>query len=66
MKLAASRKNPNSQIETKEQNLYRGGMQRYVGAPEVRNRTMPDMATVANKPFKDNAPKIKFDQPKPP
>ncbi|MBW2288648.1 MAG: hypothetical protein JRG90_12580 [Deltaproteobacteria bacterium] len=65
-KTAASQKNPAAGVETKMDKLLKGGLQRYVGKPEIRHPTFPPMAEVANRPYKDRAPKIDTRPPKPP
>jgi len=57
---------PTSKANGKMEKLLKGGLARYIGEKDVRNPTFPNMESVANTPFKVQAPKVDARVPKPP
>lgn len=66
VKLSASVKDPTAGAQAKMRNLLKGGLEKYVGKQDVRNATFPSMGEVANRAFKDQAPKLDARAPKSP
>lgn len=63
VKLAVTRKNPYALVETKMEKLLKGGLQKYLGSPEIRHPTFPPMAEVANHWYREREPRLNLKPP---